>query len=565
MNKLDLYILWFICLLCSSCGPHREPQELLTLDSLASVAPDSTLHLLQQMKDEIPSYPRSAQMYYQLLCIKAADKAYVTHTSDSLILSILDYYTRHPSTGHLAEAYYYAGRIYRDLQDAPQALDYFHRAEEEMNKIPNTPLITKLYSQIGTLYAYQSLYDKALCYYKADLERSQQLPDSVSIYYAWRDMGNMYQSLHKLDSTMYCFKQAEKIAELMHRKDFLNMIWSQMAVNHLTLHQEEMAAAYLKKAWNHIEEVNKSAFYSIALRLYAQSGERDSVFHYANQILNFGTVYAKKTAYINLLELALNNKEYDSIDKYVNGYTQTIDSIQQISDVAAIRKYNALYNYQMREKELMDVKLTLVKQKRLVIWLVMLVLLILVSLLAYLQFIRRRNAEVRRQLDMLKLFEKESNKQEELKRLMATTQAQTTYGKKLELLHHLMKEEALKSEIRTEERERFLQSALYSALKERSNSPRGEGYVTDDEWRELHLRLRAIYPKFFERLAQLHQMSEIEIHVCTLIKMEYKQAEIARLLNRTPEAISSIRRRLYKKVTGSDGTPDSWNRIIYSL
>ena len=25
-------------------------------------------------------------MYYQLLCIKAADKAYVTHTSDSLIL-----------------------------------------------------------------------------------------------------------------------------------------------------------------------------------------------------------------------------------------------------------------------------------------------------------------------------------------------------------------------------------------------------------------------------------------------------------------------------------------------
>lgn len=29
----------------------------------------------------------------------------------------MDYYTRHPSTGHLTEAYYYAGRVYQDLEN----------------------------------------------------------------------------------------------------------------------------------------------------------------------------------------------------------------------------------------------------------------------------------------------------------------------------------------------------------------------------------------------------------------------------------------------------------------
>ena len=50
ISKLYLYIIGIICLLCSSCRPHREPQELLTLDSLTSVAPDSTLRILQLMK-----------------------------------------------------------------------------------------------------------------------------------------------------------------------------------------------------------------------------------------------------------------------------------------------------------------------------------------------------------------------------------------------------------------------------------------------------------------------------------------------------------------------------------
>lgn len=44
------------------------------------------------MKEKIAAENKQTQMYYQLICLKAKDKAYITHTSDSSILQILKYY-----------------------------------------------------------------------------------------------------------------------------------------------------------------------------------------------------------------------------------------------------------------------------------------------------------------------------------------------------------------------------------------------------------------------------------------------------------------------------------------
>ena len=92
-------------------------------------------------------------MYYRLLCIKANDKAYILHTSDSLILPVLHYYIEKDDERHLPEAYYYAGRVYRDLGDAPQALEYFEKAAEALPEDGGYKLKSKIYSQMGTLFA----------------------------------------------------------------------------------------------------------------------------------------------------------------------------------------------------------------------------------------------------------------------------------------------------------------------------------------------------------------------------------------------------------------------------
>lgn len=123
-----LLIIILLPLYFLSCDSKPYPQVLQLADSLANTCPDSAIVLLEQFKNSASQESKETQMYYQLLTIKARDKAYITHTSDSLILEVLHYYEKREDKKHLPEAYYYAGRIYRNLGDAPQALEYFFKA-----------------------------------------------------------------------------------------------------------------------------------------------------------------------------------------------------------------------------------------------------------------------------------------------------------------------------------------------------------------------------------------------------------------------------------------------------
>ena len=117
-----LAVLFF---LLASCRPVHYPQALLVADSLCAAHPQRALEWLDSLRPRMEQERKGVRMYYDLLCIKAQDKAYMPHTSDSLIQAVLHYYEERADRRHLPEAYYYAGRVASDLGDAPQALDYF--------------------------------------------------------------------------------------------------------------------------------------------------------------------------------------------------------------------------------------------------------------------------------------------------------------------------------------------------------------------------------------------------------------------------------------------------------
>lgn len=137
--------------------------------------------LLEGLQDSIFLQPRSTQMYYHLLTVKARDKAYLSHTSDSLILSVLRYYERRNDKKHLPEAYYYAGRVCADLQDAPQALGYYQKAADLLEGNKDYRLITVVYSQMGELFLYQDVYEEALKAYRKAYQYAAKLEDRRGI------------------------------------------------------------------------------------------------------------------------------------------------------------------------------------------------------------------------------------------------------------------------------------------------------------------------------------------------------------------------------------------------
>ena len=527
--------------------------------------------------------PEAIQMYYKLLCIKANDKAYIPHTSPSPILAILHYYIQKNDKRHLPEAYYYAGRVHRDLGDAPQALDYFEKAIETFPKNERHTLKSNIYSQIGTLFAYQGLYAEALEFYKKSYQCNTVLKDSAGMVFNLRDIGNMHRELDRSDSALLYFKESNSISLKLQRIDLFNMAQSQLASLYTDLQEYDSAHVALQNALKDIEQPNKSGIYAIAADLYYTTGNIDSAVWYYNELLDCGNVYAKRTAYRRLLELAINQQRNTMLmPHYFSGYQLYIDSIQKLTQTEIIHRMHSLYNYQLREKENMHLKVSN-QNKKFLLWIFVIGLsTVILVFIAYGQYSKRKNLRLEGQLNKLKkieeenrekieLLEKYKSQKEELERSLANVAiphnkvAHKRVEKKIELLNHILQQKEIESEQEKEAKEDLFNSDLYTQLHARANSVRGEAYVTSEEWEMLRELISPAFPTFFTRLYSLHTPNENELHVCILLKIEFRPADIARLLQLKPESISSIRKRLYLKVTGNAGAPELWDKIIHSL
>lgn len=582
--KANRYLLIVISILLSiyACKDRSYPNALTLADSLTSSKPDSVIALLRTLKSDILTASEETQMYYHLLCIKANDKAYVLHTSDSLIRKVLHYYIDKDDKRHLPEAYYYAGRVYRDLGDAPQALAYFEKALEELAQEKDEDLKSRIYSQMGTLFAYQEMYTEALEMYKKGQQNYKVLKDKVGIVFSSRDIANMYIELGKTDSALVYFKESILLSQQLQRTDLFNMVQSQLTTLYIDLQEFDSARVSLQYALRDIEQPNKSGIYAIAAYFYDAIGREDSSIWYYNKLLDCGSIYAQRTAYRRLLEFSIKQNSTKRAPGFLYGYLRCTDSIQELAQTETIRRMHSLYNYQLREKENLQLK-NENHNKILWIWIITGWLVItLLFFIAYRQYSKRKGLELKQQLNKLQTIKRENQEKieflekyklqkEELEKSLENINISESniqkkrLGQKLEMLNYILQQKTIENEQEQEAQEYLFNSDLYKQLLERINSVRGEAYITSKEWSLLKENLNPAFPTFFERLYSLHTPNENELHVCILLKLQFRPADIARLLELKPESISSIRKRLYQKVTGNSGSPEMWDKIIYSL
>ena len=85
---------------------------------------------------------------------------------------------------------------------------------------------------------------------------------------------------------------------------------------------------------------------------------------------------------------------------------------------------------------------------------------------------------------------------------------------------------------------------------------------SEDEWQRFQTMIDSHCDGFAQHLSSVYKLSQQELRVCLLIKAQFKPSEIAILTVHSKEAITSTRRRLYKKMTGKDGTPEMLDELI---
>ncbi len=89
--------------------------------------------------------------------------------------------------------------------------------------------------------------------------------------------------------------------------------------------------------------------------------------------------------------------------------------------------------------------------------------------------------------------------------------------------------------------------------------------MKDEEWQQMEQSLKTVYPGFTTQLQSLYPMSDVEYRTCLLIKLRIPTKDIAAVLAREANTISSLRKRLYKKVFAREGGAKEWDDFILSI
>lgn len=580
------YILWLVPLwaLLASCSQKRYPPILQAADSLAENAPDSALHLLHDMEMRISQEDQSIQMYYTLLRIKARDKAYIPHTSDSLALSVLRYYENRNDKRHLPEAYYYAGRATADLGNAPQALDYFAKALEAMPEDKMTALRSKVLSQMGTQFFYQDMYPEALEMYKKSLACASTLNDSIGIVHGLNDLAWVYRCLHQPDSALASYRKAYRISIAFQQEELIRHVQLQLASYYLDERLPDSTHSLLPQILTDIFPPDKSAAYSLAARYYEQTGQTDSATWYYKQLMNFGTIYAKGIAARQLMLLACREGQARQASDYLEAYLAYNDSLIHITQTENTRRAYTLYNYQRHEREKARLEKANARQRLCLTLTSGALVLLILAFIVYRQHKLRKDWERKEQLYRLERLREETEKynrqylkekEEQLQKLEALLAA--AQQEKSAISHELQREKELLSllkreaELKQEQRKNIEWSLrnerIYLSLKKKAKAPNGKACVTNHEWEELYMLVDKYYPHFQQELHQLNRSIKLgERRINALLKAGFMPAEISVLTGTPLQSISTWRRRMAERTLKKENAaPKDWDEFIYSL
>ena len=555
-----------ICLLllasfvtCTDYGSDREISRMNVIKQLGNSHPQLALASYDSLKDEFTKGSTYVRNKYTLLGIRLRDKAELPHTSDSCIRRLVPYFEKKGTIREMQEVYYYAGSVYRDLQDTPRSLEYFLKSAAcTENGETDSVMLRNCYSQLCAMYTKVQDYGNALQMAKAEYEvaRSIGTLDGITMI----QLGNAYM---RTDS----FPQATEVMRmLLTENDTTNLTPDILCdlLYYFSLTDDtanarfcytrfvDMPERHPIKAQQHISlgkyflllglTDSSAQHYQLALEqgdsickydacrklfhLYEDCGEKEEAYKYASEFLRISTC----------LDLGMRQEQAATINNQYQYYKdkQEEDSIKA-------------------EKEIMELYL----------WMTLLITLTLISVICAVYTFRKYQRQ--RLLHEISMTldgdtgsdngnEQETHVLMRIKKGMDSARIkQEEMAKKLEKAEGNIKEQEQSIERAKRDAEEKLQEAhrqmergvnLFkmahlTELSKNDNdivesirkASRMEQELTSKQWSELISFINDRYPTFSQKIVTIHgPISEKQMHICYLLKMGFTNTEICNIM-----------------------------------
>ncbi|RKU73114.1 tetratricopeptide repeat protein [Parabacteroides sp. AF17-3] len=594
------YLSYIVFCLFSFAMCTEQPKELLPelsyAESLMQRCPNSALVVLDSM--EVPS-PSDKFQYatWCLLITQARDKNYVKHTSDSLINIALAYFEKQDDPVRKATALYYEGRVNHDMNNAEEATDYYLQARDVAKNTTDYKLLYLINIHLGTLYAYRNLTDLALDAYVNAQNYSIQLKDSALISNSYSYLGRVSMLNNNPQEALDYYKKAIEIAEQSGSLNALTLAYGEISTVYQALSMLDSSMYYLQKSKEIKEIYNVSALSQTYLGIgetYYYMGLSDSAYCYLEKALNTINPYTKQDAVHILYYLCRDLGKYEDAIKYNEQYWVYKDSIDNINRTSEIAKIQAKYD----QEKLLNINNQLENS---ILWgVIALLIIICVLIYSYQQKLVKKERIIKEHKDLLQVrltqlhenefiihenenligvlssqIEENIGSQEHINDQMAEMerirQNNATLQTQNEILQNDIKKyisslkekgEVLKTYERLTaentylfERQRYLCFQLIKHINILDCLKSDPKYIEESQWPEIFESINIVYPNLIGRLRNDFSLTDSDLLMCCLIKLQLNNSTIAALTAISPSSVTKRKQRLKERINQHLKTP----------
>lgn len=574
MRKLLYLLPLFFLMLCCKGGDNSFDIIMVRADSLMEIDMDSApsaLRMLDSMSPHVPYMSKSRRMRYELLRAKAMNKSNVYFRSDSTMKEVAAYYSHHGTPNEKMMAWYLLGCVYRDLGEAPAALEYYQKAAacaDTTAEDCDYSILNKIYAQSAIVLHSQKLIDEELdMWHKAEYcgKRAHNIrmaisafENTVRIYYALNDYDKVMQISDSASSAYLNSGYKDKDACAIFIQIDIYLKRGDIKNAEACLHKYEKYGNIFSSPGK-VKPGCELYYYYKGLSLLA--GNRvDSAEYYFRKMLTGSARDEKEAAYRGLLSVYRSRRNSDSVFHYARLYCDANDSSWLRLTSSEAQRVQSLYRYtrnrqqaELREREVSELRLTIV----------FLSVISLIVVLELYMWHRRRSSRMKSLLlEKNRMYSDLLHRSGEISReLSAALGENSRLASELEASGRRLRAELDKMQDMSStdadwaSLQKLMESDLIKNLHDQAAHGRSAG---QKDWSRLNTYVENRYPRFLSFINNLgsSSLSQNEKKVAILIKLHFLSSEISCLLDISPQNLSNIRRRLNLKLFGSSRTSE---------
>ena len=583
MKEKVIFLLLIIMLLASCAGNRKYDDLMQRADSIMNADDDSAkvaIRMLDGIKPQLPEFSQSQKMRYELLRHKAMNKACITFTSDSVMKEVVDYYDHHGSANERMLANYVLGCVYRDLHEAPMALEYYNKATEQADTTAadcDYGTLYRVYSQMGFLFSKQYLlYQELNAFDKAE-KYAYLAKDTFNAIVNYQNQGEVYDFLGKKDSVIAINLLAAKLFK-KHGNDYAAAIAFGCNYNYYIEKKDSINAKKAFEAYNSTGYEGNSNYedakaYMLCLKgtYYMFTGQLDSACYILQQSLKFCKSFSNKAATTKTLAHYYAKVNQPSLAmKYALQSSEYNDSDLIGARKTQLQQMQAMYDYGRNQEIAKNAEQKAERSTRMN-YMIVLSCVILFLLLSYIY--RKQLALKKKKIAVSKkLYEdclqKLKRLQEEKAKLVADndnklahviTEKENTINKLKAEINDIQERYSLSSISNVELS--LMDSSICKKIKFIEVHPRKK--MSDEDWKELADTVEKTIPNFIPRLK--NKLNDKDYQICLLIRLGFSTSLIARLLGLSDAAISKSRKTMLKKLCGKIGKPKEFDEYVLQI